>query len=304
MNDRRQIRKDPLTGRWVVVTDWSEQDPTLRLDPSALEAGQRVGVVAGASPIFDRRQRVDRGQDPNGLHQWMSAAGEHEVIYEDQDRGWADLPLDQLTEILIVYRERMRLLSDDNRFRQLVLVKRHGQRAGARTTASHAELFALTFVPDELRQRLVAFSGHQRRGGTCVLCDELQALRADRSRFVDETLRHLVYCPWAPSRAFELVVAPKGHHGDFRITADAELSDLGRALQGSLQRLKIALEDPAYRMVLYTAPIEAGADQGHFHWHMVLQPELDWPSTLSPVVELCPIPPEVAAARLREVSFE
>ena len=35
------------------------------------------------------------------------------------------------------------------------------------------------------------------------------------------------------------------------------------------------------------APIEAGADQGHFHWHVVLQPELDWPSTLSPVVELC-----------------
>ena len=174
--------------------------------------------------------------------------------------------------------------------------------AARRDLAQQLELDTVSI--QAMRHRLVALSGHQPRGGTCVLCDDLQALRADRSRFVDETLRHLVYCPWAPSRAFELVVAPKGHHGDFRITADAELSDLGRALQGSLQRLKIALEDPAYRMVLYTAPIEAGADQGHFHWHVVLQPELDWPSTLSPVVELCPIPPEVAAARLREVSFE
>lgn len=304
MTDPRQIRKDPLTGRWVVVADWSTQDPTLRLDATLAEGGPGGDVVPGAAPIFDRRLRVDRGQDAKGLHPWMSPAGEHEVIFEDQDRGMADLPLDRLTEVLITYRERMRALSDDNRFRQLVLVKRHGRAAGARTEQSHAELFALPFVPDELRQRLVAFSGHQRRGGTCVLCDELQAVRAERARFVDETLRHLAYCPWAPSGPFEVLLAPKGHHADFRITADGELADLARALQATLRRIRGALEDPAYRLILYTAPIEAGADQGSFHWHFVIQPVLPWPSALSPVVELCPVPPELAAERLRAVAVE
>jgi UDPglucose--hexose-1-phosphate uridylyltransferase len=302
MTDRRGLRKDPLTGRWIAIADWTELDPMLRLDPAELEGGKRAGVVSAHGAIFDRKVRADRAHDQAGLHQTMSAAGEHEVILESAEGQLVDLEIDHLAEILGVYRDRMKLLAGDNRFRQLVLVKRHGVLAGARTTQSHAELYALPFVPDELRQRLQAFSGHQRRGGTCVLCDELQAVRADRARFVEETLRHLCLTPFASARPYEVLLAPKGHHADFRVSSDAELSDLGRLLKGTLQRLRGVLGDPAYRMILYTAPLDAGADVGAFHWHLSIQPVLPLPSALSPVVELNPVPPEIAAAQLREAS--
>ena len=84
---------------------------------------------------------------------------------------------------------------------------------------------------------------------------------------------------------------------------DPELGDLAGILQRTLLRLRRALGGPSYRYTLVTAPEDAGADVGSFHWHLVVRPVLGVPSALGGLIDYNPVAPERACARLTKVEL-
>lgn len=293
-----ELRRDPVTGRWVLVAEWRDPRPgALTLSPD-----EETPYVADApDPVLERRIPIDR--DRGTIFEKMSGAGQHEIVLEDAapDRSMADLPTEDLAQVLVVWRERMKAFADDRRWRQLAVVKNHGVLAGARLTAPHSEIFALPFVPQAIREKMMALLGYYKKNGSCLLCDLIRAERAAQKRFLTESLRHAVIAPYASRRPFELMILPKGHHGDFTVEGDGELEDLARLLQSVLGALRDALDDPAYQLILETAPLDAGADLAQFHWHLTLVPRLPLAEALSGVTDFNPVPPEKAVAALAEV---
>lgn len=300
-----QLRKDPLTGRWVAHLDLSGALPANEpaVLPEAvhpqLELYEGTGAFWGPHPeaALDRRSRVDRQRSDDLLHSSMTAAGAHELIFESQEAGGSSDP-QALQDGLIVARERIRALSDDNRCRQLVWIKRHGLAAGARYAAPHAELLGMPVVSASGRERLMAFQAHARRTGGCVLCEMIKLERTKGDRFVQESLRHAVLAPFGSASAFELLIAPKGHHASFGSSSDEELGDLAQLMIDALSRMAGALNQPAYTAVLHESPPDAGADLVQFHWHIVLRPNLVLPSATDPVFDFCPVPPKLTAKLL------
>jgi UDPglucose--hexose-1-phosphate uridylyltransferase len=291
----KEVRRDPLTQRWVLLGEW----PDAR--PESVELGAEAIAVSDApGAVLDRRIVVDR--ERGTLHESMTAAGQHEVVLEHAEPGtsMSAYPVERLTQVLITWRERMKAFADDKRWRQLAVVKNHGALAGARYSQPASEIYALPFVPQTVREKMVALGGYHRKTGSCLLCDLIRGERIERSRFIAESVRHAVISPYAARAPFEIMLLPKGHHGELAVETDEELGDLADLLRRVLFALETVLERPAYQLVLWTAPLDAGADLLQFHWHLEVLPKLPLAGALGELLDFNPVPPEQAAEALRE----
>jgi UDPglucose--hexose-1-phosphate uridylyltransferase len=247
---------------------------------------------------------VDRDRSGGELFVSMTGAGEHEVILETGEHGVAmsELEVGHLQEILLLYRERLLFLRQDNRFRHLAIVKNEGLLAGACANHAHAEVFALPLVPSSVKEKLLGIQGHHRRTGSCVYCDLVKSERTEKTRRVAESIQHIAFAPYASRSPFEVWLLPKGHHGDFATSADGDLADLAALLSEVLRRIDCALDGPAYQLSVETAPLEVGGDPHSFHWHLEIRPALLMRKELGGVIDVNPVPPEEAARALREAT--
>ncbi|MEQ8272719.1 MAG: hypothetical protein RMA76_41640 [Deltaproteobacteria bacterium] len=301
-----EARRDPLTGRWILVATAEAPEREIVVTSAAVPLA-KVTVDEAPShdyapdPVLDRKSPVDRTRLADGLYTAATSAGRHEQIVESVDAPLESLDHATVAATLRLYRDRMLELADDNRTRFFGVTKAHGAAAGATTEGATSEVFALPFVPDAARQILTAFFGHHRKTGACVLCDMIRFERNEKVRIVEDGLRHVALCPWASANPFEILIAPKGHHPSFLAASDADLEDAAGLLARTLSRLTTALDGPAYRYVLRTAPPDAGADAKHFHWHFAVRPIVTARAALDELLPFNPVAPEHAAARLVKV---
>ena len=110
-------------------------------------------------------------------------------------------------------------------------------------------------------------------------------------RVVEETEHFVVLSPFAARFPFELQIYPRRHCHDFALIEPAERDALAQVLPRSLRRIKNTLGDPAYNLMLHTAPATPSTGQGasgqnnerhgdqpssnqSFLWHIDILPRL------------------------------
>jgi UDPglucose--hexose-1-phosphate uridylyltransferase len=301
-----EFRKDPVLANWVLFPSTSSAEPAACPFCAAVDAGEigeaRVGILKTPAPILDRRLVVDRERHAGELYMSMTGAGEHETILESKVHGarMSDFPPDHVAEILAQYRARLLFLRQDNRFRHMVIVKKEGLGAGAAYDHPCSEVFALPFIPESVKAKMHGIQGHHRRTGACAYCDIVRHERHDKTRKVAESLHHLAIAPYASETPYEVMILPKGHHADFAESSDPDLLDCATLLLDVLSRLDHVRSDPAFTLVVETAPEEVGAGGGAFHWHIEIHPAGDRRSTLLSIAPVNFVTPEDAARALRE----
>ncbi|MEW6746321.1 MAG: DUF4931 domain-containing protein [Planctomycetota bacterium] len=241
--------------------------------------------------------------------------GAHEVVVESpwHDRFLEDLDEGHVALVLGMFRERLRRLQEDPRFEYVFVFKNHGAAAGASLRHPHSQIIALPFLPLVVRTELRGAREHLRATGRCLFCD-LVARDADGgARLVSDDWGFSTVTPFASRFSYELVLAPTVHAAAFDEIADGELTLLARALMGALRRLRGALGDSPYNLLLHTSPVrgrrgrtgeECWLREG-FHWHIEILPRVgylagfEWGTGES----INSVPPEEAAARLRRVAL-
>jgi UDPglucose--hexose-1-phosphate uridylyltransferase len=128
--------------------------------------------------------------------------------------------------------------------------------------------------------RLVAAAAwarsHYCRHRRCAACDELERELDDGRRVVEVTRHFLVVVPFAAGSTFEQWILPRRHQASFDQTDDRELIDFAALLHRTLQRLKIAVDDPPYNFFLESGPT-APADALSMHWGLRIAPDLVTP---------------------------
>ncbi len=192
------------------------------------------------------------------------------------------------------WRERMRAYADESAY--LHLIVNEGPEAGASREHTHAQLYALRFVPAEIareRERIKAY--WERTMGGDLLLDVVTEEIRRRERVVAVDDEAVLLCPWASRSPFEMRVVPRASSPSFEQDGEVGTAMIRRAI-GALAKL---FGPPPFNLWVRTAP--RGAD--HFHWHVDIVPRL----TVLAGFELgtgAPInvyPPERAASDLREV---
>src|SRR6185295_3070577 len=141
-----ELRKDPVTGRWVIIsTDRQKRPNDFRLERSAAAGREHCPFCPGHEALT-----------PSEVLSYRQNGGAHEVIIEtpDHDRSLALMSEPEIERVLWAFRERMVDLRQDHRLRYILVFKNHGAAAGATLEHPHSQLIALPIVPDFVREEL------------------------------------------------------------------------------------------------------------------------------------------------------
>ena len=261
----------------------------------ALAPAPGSGDQAGSDPARAPGEAPRGGALADELFASRSARGAHEVIINGPQPVYslAELPLEQVVAATEMWRERMRAHAD-NACVQLIVNER--REAGASLPHTHAQLYALDFVPAVVareRERLGAYA--DRTMGQNLLEDLVAEEVRRRERVVAIDDNAVLLAPYASRLPFELMLVPRVPRPRFE---DEGPSGAG-LLHDGLRRLARHLgASPPLNMWVRTAP--QGAE--HFCWHIDVLPRLTHLAglELSTGVNLNIVSPEQAAAVLRE----
>jgi len=222
------------------------------------------------------------------------ALGAHEVIIHSPRHvtTMGELDEEQFALAIEAWRERMRAHRDAA---YVQLIVNEGGGAGASLEHSHAQLYALPFVPPAVaRERERVRSYRERTAGGDLLSDLLveEVRRKERLVAIDDDAA--LICPWASRSPFELRVVPR------RPAPRFEDDDCGAAMLRTALRALTARfgGPPELNLWVHTAP--SGVEE--FRWHVDVLPRLTVRAgfELSTGVDINVYPPERAAADLRE----
>ncbi len=329
-----ELRKDPVTGRWVIIaTDRAKRPGDFmrqsvppaaaricpfdsgnehKTPPEILayrdsggrdEPGWRVRVVPNKFPVLGIEGELNRQGE--GMYDKMNGVGAHEVIVETPQHTatFGDLTERQVEELMWAFKDRVNDLKRDGRFRYILLFRNYGEAAGASLEHPHSQLIALPVIPKRVKEEVDGAKLFYDLKERCIFCDIAREEAKAGVRLVMETDRFVSLEPYAPRFPFETWILPKRHESHFEDADAPTLVDLARVLRSTLRRIDRALEHPAYNFVFHTAPIQDPA-LPHYHWHIEIIPRLtkvagfEWGTGFY----INPTPPEESARFLREAS--
>jgi UDPglucose--hexose-1-phosphate uridylyltransferase len=330
-----ELRKDPITGRWVIIatdrakrpSDFIRQSPPPasaaicpfdygnehKTPPEVLayrnsggrdEPGWRVRVVPNKFPVLGIEGDLNRQGE--GMYDKMNGIGAHEVIIEGPDHkmSMGEMSEKQIEEVLWAYKERINDLKKDGRFRYILVFKNHGDAAGSTMEHPHSQLIALPVIPKRVKEEVDASKLFFDLKERCIFCDIIRQESAAGVRLINETDRFTVLSPYAPRYPFETWVLPKRHASHFEDADAPTLANLAWIMKTTIRKLEKVLERPAYNFIVHTAPVQEGP-LPHYHWHLEIIPRLskvagfEWATGFY----INPTPPEESAKFMREAGL-
>jgi UDPglucose--hexose-1-phosphate uridylyltransferase len=325
-----ELRKDPVVGRWVIISAERAKrphefprEPALRREgmcplcpgsermtpPEILsfrqggDGGWTLRVVPNKFPAL--RIEGDLGKAGDGMYDRMNGIGAHEVVIETErhDVDLFDLPENRFEEVLWAYRERLLDLKNDRRFKSVIVFKNHGADAGASLVHSHSQLIALPIVPKRVWEEMSGCKEYFRFRDRCLFCDLIAQEMEQKVRVVEESGEFIACAPYAPRFPFETWIIPKRHQCAYEMIERDQAKALSAIFRRTLRRLNLALENPPFNYIIHSAAFQEWAGDS-YHWHIEIMPKLtkvagfEWGSGFY----INPTPPEESAKYLRELS--
>lgn len=309
-----ELRKDPLMGRWVIISTERAKRPDEFLPrapvaeepqpncpfcqgheektPNEIQAlrptgfppnspGWSVRVVPSIAPVLRIEGKLEHR--PKGLYDVATGVGAHEIVVETPEHisALAQLPVEKITDVVDVYVQRMTDLEKDPRFKYVLLFKNSGIMAGGGTFRhSRSQLIALPVNPVRVKDELYGAQQYFEMKERCIFCDVLRQELDSQKRIAYETAHFVALCPFASRFPFELCILPKRHAADFVQITPEEKPDLALMIKAIFLKLSRVLSDPPYNTILHTAPFRRPrAGYWHtidqdYHWHIEVMPRL------------------------------
>src|SRR6202162_3864429 len=281
-----ELRKDPITGRWVIISTDRAKRPmdfvreSVRIlgnpncpfcpgnegktPPEILAYGRNgsgkntpgwsLRVVPNKFPALGIEGGLDR--EGEGLFDRMNGIGAHEVIIETPDHQLmlSGLAEKAVEEVLWAYRDRVQDLKNDKRFRYILLFKNHGEAAGASLEHTHSQLIALPIVPKRVREEGDNARHYYDEKERCIFCDMIRQEIETETRVILQNDSFIALAPYAPRFPFETWILPRQHSSAFESMPTPYYGNLASVLRDFLSRLDTVLSCPAYNYVIHTSP--------------------------------------------------
>ena len=320
-----QLRKDPIVSRWTIIATERARRPAAFVDPQSTATDPKecaycqdivfqgiykangVKVINSNSPILDDSKPFE--PRAHGLYEVAHSYGSHEIVVETPDHiaNMADLSIEQIKAVFQTYALRMQVHRKNPFIEYVLAYKNYGLAAGSRNIGhSRSQIMAVPVLPMRVSDKTSGaekyFDYHER----CLFCDILSQELEMKERLVVENEHFVVITPFASRFPFETWIIPKDHHCDFAEGINGHEASLASIMKDILLRLKIGLNDPAYNYMIQTAPVKkSSAFKDDYHWHIEVIPRLTRVAGFERGTGfyICPIPPEMTAAFLREVEF-
>ncbi|MFA5363456.1 MAG: galactose-1-phosphate uridylyltransferase [Candidatus Omnitrophota bacterium] len=332
-----ELRRDPITGRWVIVdTDNPTRPHEYEIEPPVWRPGTcpfcygnenltppeiavyrdpntapntpgwQVRAVSNKFPALQIEGELDRRG--LGMYDLSNGIGAHEVVVETpyHNKDLSDLTNAEVEDILRMLCQRSLDLAKDQRFKYIMIFKNFGPSAGASMEHPHTQMIALPMVPKNVKEELLGAEEYFDYRERCIFCDVIRQEISEKERIITDNKYFLAFCPYASRFPFEIWIMPKKHNSCFMHLNNEEIPFLAVVLKDIIARLKKVFDTPAYNFIIHTAPLDSNGHTDSYHWHLEFMPKLtrvagfEWGTGFYVV----PTPPEIAAKFLKEVKIE
>jgi UDPglucose--hexose-1-phosphate uridylyltransferase len=331
-----ELRKDPVSERWVIIATDRVRRPTdfvresLPITPSPRfcpfcegnesktppevlayrngsapnQPGWSLRVIPNKFPVLEVEGDLDR--EGEGLFDRMHGVGAHEVVVEAPQHSLSitELSDTSVEQVLWAFRDRVLDLKNDRRLRYVLLFRNQGESAGATLEHTHSQLIALPVVPKRVQEELEVSQRYFDFKERCLFCDLIRQEIKTGTRIVTETEHFVVLEPYAARFPFETWILPRHHRSHFEDADAHQLKNLAWVLKSTLKKLEKVLERPPYNLLIHTAPLQE-APRHAYHWHIEIIPRLtrvagfEWGTGFY----INPTPPEESAKFLRDAGL-
>lgn len=190
--------------------------------------------------------------------------GIHEVIVETQHHKsqLADLPIQQIRELLEVIKFRIKDLSKLKNINYVDVFKNHGKEAGTSLLHSHTQVMALTQIPSLVMEEAEAVKRHKR----CPYC-EIIKIESKSKRKIFETKNIVAFAPFASRFNYEAWIFTKQHKKTIEELEENELEDLAISLKKIITKLKKI--NVSYNFFIHYSP-----EKENLHFHIEVTPRI------------------------------
>jgi len=329
-----ELRKDPISGRWVIISVERGKRPIDFISPSQRKRGGFCPFCHGNEYTTPEEIMAFRppGTNPNspgwtlrvmpnkfpaleiygdlnkagvGIFDMMNGIGAHEVIVETPDHmlSLSTMSLKALEDVLWAYYLRLTDLRKDRRFKYVLIFKNEGDAAGASLEHSHTQIIALPIIPMLVKEETDSAKHYYGLKERCIFCDVIHQEIESQKRIIYENSQYVALAPFAPRAPFETWILPKRHESNFQ-PPNKNFSSLAYILQVILKQMDKILEVPPYNFVIHTSPFQDEINE-YYHWHIEILPKLtkiagfEWGSGFF----INPTPPEESAKFMREAKI-
>lgn len=328
-----ELRKDPILGRWVIISsergkrpsDWLIEPKTkgggfcpfcsgneVKTPPEIMAVrpncdqrdvpGWEIRVVPNKFPALQIEGELNRRGE--GIYDMMNGVGAHEVVIETPNHAadLADLSEKHIGDILLIFRDRTLDLKKDLRFKYVLIFKNHGVAAGASLEHTHSQLIATPIIPKRVTEELEGSKRFYNYKERCIFCDIIRQEVQSQRRMVASFDSYITIEPFAPRFPYETWILPTQHYSHFESMPDGMYRELASVLKDALIRINRALGYPPFNFILHTSPIQESTYL-EYHWHVEIIPKLakvagfEWGSGFY----INSTPPEAAANDLKNV---
>jgi UDPglucose--hexose-1-phosphate uridylyltransferase len=329
------LRKDPISGRWVIIAVERGKRPTdftsppvqrrkggfcpfdpgneyttppeiMAFRPSSAQPnapGWTLRVMPNKFPALQIYGDLDRAGE--GMFDKMNGVGAHEVIIETPDHqlSLSTMSSRAVEDVLWAYYLRLTDLKKDARFKYVLIFKNEGDSAGASLEHSHSQLIAVPIIPKIVKEEIDSARNYFEYKERCIFCDVISQEIGSGKRVIYENSGYIAIAPFAPRAPFETWILPKRHESAFS-PPDKSFSALAGVLQTVLKQFDRILDTPPYNFIIHTSPFTDEAND-YYHWHIELIPKLtriagfEWGSGFY----INPTLPEEAAKFMREAKI-
>ncbi|WP_269855723.1 galactose-1-phosphate uridylyltransferase [Streptomyces sp. RPT161] len=323
-----EIRHDPLLDEWVAVASHRQTrtyHPPADACPLCPSRDGRHSEIPAADydvVVFENRFPSLTGgpgpltaDGPGGLLAHRPGAGRCEVVCftPDHDASFADLTPDQARLVLDAWTDRTAELSQLPGVQQVFCFENRGREIGVTLSHPHGQIYAYPFTTPRTARMLHSLAAHRERTGGNLFDDVLAAERADGRRLVLTGDHWTAFVPHAAHWPYEVHLYPNRRVPDLLgldEAARAEFPHVYLELLRRFDRIFGAGEPPTpYISAWHQAPVDR-IDRRDFALHLELFTVRRTSGKLKFLagsesgmnVFINDVPPEAAAARLREIA--
>lgn len=217
--------------------------------------------------------------------------GYHEIVIETphHDKELAEFGEGHIVRMFGAYMQRIKTLTRDKKIVYILIFKNHGGKAGASLVHAHSQIFATSFIPPHIVDKLTRIENYRIKHGVCYYCQLIKkGIKSPRRIYADKYIA--AFTPYASTYNYEVWIFPRRHVDNLTQLHFEELKSLAKVVKRIITKInKLNLPYNYYLHQVITDKTE--------HFYLRICPRKDvWAGIeLSSRLIVNTVPPEEAA---------
>lgn len=242
--------------------------------------------------------------EKEGIYYKFAGCGHHDLVIESpiHNRSFAVMSQEEVEPAIELYVRRFRELGKNPNNLLTIIFKNHGKSSGASQKHPHSQIIASRVVPNHIRNMVEESRRYFDNEGICVYCKIVDYELKNKTRIIYENTHFVSIAPYASAVPFQIDIYPKVHASDFGALNQDHIRDLSDCLRVTMKKLYIRLSNPDFNIIFRNPPYQ-DINVPYCHWFIQIAPHCITPGgfEMGSRMHVNVLPPEVAAAELREV---